>query len=146
MRRLGWVGTLEIKGLDGEKKALVYDNYSKLIAATDTIRKVGSHPRVGIFMGQREATAFLTERFYVDALQYGSTDANHFDTLSRNLTYRRNGDVVICLVPGPRLDGRRSGGVERRSGHSLGEKAAATGDRTVGLQSPTTLADDARCG
>jgi hypothetical protein len=31
----------EIRGLDGERKALVYDNYSKLIAATDTIRKVG---------------------------------------------------------------------------------------------------------
>lgn len=30
----------EIKGLDGEKKALVYDNYSKLITATDTIRKM----------------------------------------------------------------------------------------------------------
>lgn len=30
----------EIRGLDGERKALVYDNYSKLIAATDTIRKV----------------------------------------------------------------------------------------------------------
>lgn len=33
----------EIRGLDAEKKALVYDNYSKLIAATDTIRKVGSY-------------------------------------------------------------------------------------------------------
>ena len=31
---------VEIKGLDGERKALVYDNYSKLITATDTIRKV----------------------------------------------------------------------------------------------------------
>lgn len=30
----------EIKGLDGERKALVYDNYSKLIAATETIGKV----------------------------------------------------------------------------------------------------------
>ncbi|KAL8735626.1 MAG: hypothetical protein Q9166_000795 [cf. Caloplaca sp. 2 TL-2023] len=30
----------EIRALDGEKKALVYDNYSKLIAATDTIRKM----------------------------------------------------------------------------------------------------------
>ncbi|KAF2764282.1 hypothetical protein EJ03DRAFT_358539 [Teratosphaeria nubilosa] len=28
----------EIRSLDGEKKALVYDNYSKLITATDTIR------------------------------------------------------------------------------------------------------------
>lgn len=33
-------GKSEIKGLDGERKALVYDNYSKLISATDTIRKV----------------------------------------------------------------------------------------------------------
>lgn len=31
----------EARALDAEKKALVYDNYSKLIAATETIRKVG---------------------------------------------------------------------------------------------------------
>jgi vacuolar protein sorting-associated protein 51 len=30
----------EIRALDAEKKALVYDNYSKLISATETIRKV----------------------------------------------------------------------------------------------------------
>ena len=30
----------ELRALDAEKKALVYDNYSKLISATDTIRKV----------------------------------------------------------------------------------------------------------
>lgn len=34
----GLVG--EIRSLDGEKKALVYDNYSKLIAATETIRRM----------------------------------------------------------------------------------------------------------
>ena len=34
---LGWI---EIRGFDGERKALVYDNYSKLITATDTIRKM----------------------------------------------------------------------------------------------------------
>ncbi|EMD00146.1 hypothetical protein BAUCODRAFT_366359 [Baudoinia panamericana UAMH 10762] len=34
----GLVG--EIRSLDGEKKALVYDNYSKLITATDTIRRM----------------------------------------------------------------------------------------------------------
>ncbi|KAI7144616.1 hypothetical protein KC316_g16050, partial [Hortaea werneckii] len=34
----GLVG--DIRSLDGEKKALVYDNYSKLIAATDTIRSM----------------------------------------------------------------------------------------------------------
>ncbi|KAF8424044.1 Vps51/Vps67-domain-containing protein [Tirmania nivea] len=32
----------EIRGFDGERKALVYDNYSKLISATDTIRKMRS--------------------------------------------------------------------------------------------------------
>jgi len=35
---------IEIKGLDGERKALVYDNYSKLITATDTIRRVWNEP------------------------------------------------------------------------------------------------------
>ncbi|KAI9820885.1 MAG: hypothetical protein M1832_003518 [Thelocarpon impressellum] len=30
----------EIRALDGERKALVYDNYSKLISATDTIRNM----------------------------------------------------------------------------------------------------------
>lgn len=36
----------EIKALDGERKALVYDNYSKLITATDTIRKVLHFPLI----------------------------------------------------------------------------------------------------
>lgn len=31
----------EVRALDAEKKALVYDNYSKLITATETISKVG---------------------------------------------------------------------------------------------------------
>jgi hypothetical protein len=34
----------EIRALDAEKKALVYDNYSKLISATETIRKVWLTP------------------------------------------------------------------------------------------------------
>ncbi|KAI3402020.1 hypothetical protein diail_3994 [Diaporthe ilicicola] len=33
----------EIRALDAEKKALVYDNYSKLITATETIRKMRSN-------------------------------------------------------------------------------------------------------
>ena len=37
-----------IKDLDGERKALVYDNYSKLIAAADTIGKVCMHNSVGL--------------------------------------------------------------------------------------------------
>jgi hypothetical protein len=37
----------EIRALDAEKKALVYDNYSKLITATETIRKVPHSPGLG---------------------------------------------------------------------------------------------------
>jgi hypothetical protein len=33
----------EVRALDGERKALVYDNYSKLITATETIKKVCTH-------------------------------------------------------------------------------------------------------
>lgn len=39
----------EVRALDAEKKALVYDNYSKLITATETIRKVRYH---GFFAAQ----------------------------------------------------------------------------------------------
>ncbi|OAA73583.1 Vps51/Vps67-like protein [Cordyceps fumosorosea ARSEF 2679] len=39
----------EVRALDAEKKALVYDNYSKLIAATETIRKVRPHLHVPPF-------------------------------------------------------------------------------------------------
>lgn len=31
---------LEIREIDGDMKTLVYENYSKFISATDTIRKV----------------------------------------------------------------------------------------------------------
>lgn len=41
----------EVRALDAEKKALVYDNYSKLITATETIRKV----RYGLVTIQRVA-------------------------------------------------------------------------------------------
>lgn len=52
---------IEIKGLDGERKALVYDNYSKLITATDTIRKVR-----GLKFPQRP----LTEEFTVRVIEW----------------------------------------------------------------------------
>lgn len=34
----------ETRALDAEKKSLVYDNYSRLITATETIRKVRRRP------------------------------------------------------------------------------------------------------
>ena len=32
----------ELRSMDGERKGLVYDNYSRLIAAVDTVRDVRS--------------------------------------------------------------------------------------------------------
>lgn len=49
---------IEIRGLDGERKALVYDNYSKLIAATETIRKVSPFDFSWIGKRERDGTAF----------------------------------------------------------------------------------------
>ena len=48
----------EIRGLDGERKALVYDNYSKLISATDTIKKVCSTARP---LGHRELINYTSQ-------------------------------------------------------------------------------------
>jgi vacuolar protein sorting-associated protein 51 len=42
----------EIRALDAEKKALVYDNYSKLITATETIRKVPHSQSLGSKSGR----------------------------------------------------------------------------------------------
>lgn len=44
----------EIRALDAEKKALVYDNYSKLITATETIRKVLQSPGLEATRGSLE--------------------------------------------------------------------------------------------
>lgn len=52
----------EVRALDAEKKALVYDNYSKLITATETIRKV---------------CAIKTRRV-LRFMKYGFTAANQF--------------------------------------------------------------------
>lgn len=40
MDQADFVEMADIRALDAEKKALVYDNYSKLISATETIRKM----------------------------------------------------------------------------------------------------------
>ena len=44
----------DIRGLDGERKALVYDNYSKLIDATETIGRVREMLEVEALTGQKK--------------------------------------------------------------------------------------------
>lgn len=51
----------EIRGLDGERKALVYDNYSKLIAASETIGRV-------LRSGSQSHDSVYHERTISDAL------------------------------------------------------------------------------
>ena len=43
----------DVRGLDGERKALVYDNYSKLIDATETIGRVREMLEVEALTGQK---------------------------------------------------------------------------------------------
>lgn len=62
----------EVRALDAEKKALVYDNYSKLISATETIRKVCS---AILAVGTRRGT----HTFLTDARQYGSSESDGID-------------------------------------------------------------------
>lgn len=45
----------DIRGLDGERKALVYDNYSKLIDATETIGRVRELLEVEALTGQKKS-------------------------------------------------------------------------------------------
>jgi len=65
----------DIRTLDGEKKALVYDNYSKLIAATDTIRKMrtGMDPLTPTTATLAPAIAHIAES--ARALSAGHRDA-----------------------------------------------------------------------
>ena len=42
----------EIRNIDGERKALVYDNYSKLIGATNTIQRVRCPFSISLFPPQ----------------------------------------------------------------------------------------------
>jgi hypothetical protein len=55
----------DIRALDAEKKALVYDNYSKLIAATETIRKMRENMTAGGAEAQMAGTLDLAiEKVY----------------------------------------------------------------------------------
>ena len=65
----------EIRGLDGERKALVYDNYSKLIGATETIGKVCFKHfrwvlRMGFIPRERSAGSYVT-RLGAKVSRYG---------------------------------------------------------------------------
>lgn len=69
----------EVRALDAEKKALVYDNYSKLISATETIQKAIFFLFAFIdFL----YSSLLTLLEKIDALQYGSFKSNGLNTQS----------------------------------------------------------------
>lgn len=71
----------EIRALDAEKKALVYDNYSKLITATETIRKVRMDRTLGklslLFAVVLDIECLANSAFsFIDACQYGPIEPN----------------------------------------------------------------------
>ncbi|RVX75260.1 hypothetical protein B0A52_00612 [Exophiala mesophila] len=63
----------EIRNLDGERKALVYDNYSKLIAAVGTIAEMqkGMHTGVGDVAGKGGSTTGIGPGYQAKGLGLG---------------------------------------------------------------------------
>ncbi|KAL8651181.1 MAG: hypothetical protein Q9210_003397, partial [Variospora velana] len=115
----------EIRGLDGEKKALVYDNYSKLITATDTIRKMRTNmdpliPTTSTLAPAishiAETAASLAESLQERSSQGEGTEVEREDEVK--LKKQRQRDTVRwVLAAPPRLralveGGRRSEAVE----------------------------------
>lgn len=118
----------EIRALDAEKKALVYDNYSKLITATETIRKVGYCPFP------------LFTRSWCDGLllMLGATDAGKHGSPEPHGLYIRPSycpDLFPSLVyPGSLAAvGTQTGG-EQNYGWRLGKKEADRGTRQRGTR------------
>lgn len=69
----------EVRALDAEKKALVYDNYNKLITATDTIRKVHTGtPDFQCFLVDRKMDELVLT--LVDACNDGSSEPHGLNT------------------------------------------------------------------
>jgi hypothetical protein len=71
----------DVRTLDGERKALVYDNYSKLISASDTIKKV--------WLSNKSLNLLRIP----DEVKHGPAVALDIDIGSGDITHRRNSSV-----------------------------------------------------
>lgn len=93
----------EIKGLDGERKALVYDNYSKLITATDTIRKMRNNmdPLTPTTSTLSPAVAHIAEtaRGLVAGVGDGKSGKERKEAFTKR---RRENDTVRWVLGTPR--------------------------------------------
>ena len=108
----------EIRALDAEKKALVYDNYSKLISATETIRKMRANMEGG---GQQ------------DSLTGGGLNKGGLDpTASAAL------DAVIACVY------ERASGIREEVRRGLNPSASESGEPVSGAEDDARRARKAR--
>jgi hypothetical protein len=64
----------DVRTLDGERKALVYDNYSKLISASDTIKKVCPPKHKNELTRLDEVKHGPAVSVYID---FGASDSSH---------------------------------------------------------------------
>ncbi|KAL8747419.1 MAG: hypothetical protein Q9184_007604 [Pyrenodesmia sp. 2 TL-2023] len=114
----------EIRGLDGEKKALVYDNYSKLIAATETIRKMRTHmdPLIPTTSTLSPAISHIAETAasLAESLQCVPGPAEQEDDAA--VRKRRQRDTVRWVLAAPgRLKGLVEGGQRKEAGEDWAE-------------------------
>ncbi|KAF2155223.1 hypothetical protein K461DRAFT_110135 [Myriangium duriaei CBS 260.36] len=89
----------DIRGFDGERKALVYDNYSKLIGATETIRKMrGSmDPLKPAFTTLTPAISHIAEQ----AKSLSSANDTGADELSRHARKEHERQTVQYVLDAP---------------------------------------------
>jgi hypothetical protein len=121
----------EIRTLDGEKKALVYDNYSKLIAATDTIRKMRTNmdpltpttatltPAIGHIADTATALSESLKR------QHGSADAGDFEARKKQEQQR----IVRWVLDAPGRLQRLIDDGEREEAESEWDRISSLLDR-----------------
>lgn len=72
----------EIRGLESEKKALIYNNYSKLILAANTLNTIQqddnvSNEKIDQLHGSLKAVADLSTRILKSSKQSAQVDVNH---------------------------------------------------------------------
>ena len=126
----------EIKSLDGEKKALVYDNYSKLITATDTIRRMRENmgPLTPSESALSPAVAHIAER----TAELATASRRGMDVSSREINKetaeakeikRRQRETVRWVLGTPRrLEDSLKSGNRSAAGKDWTEVAALLGE------------------
>lgn len=146
----------EVRALDAEKKALVYDNYSKLIDATETIRKVNpSHlSQTRSKQSQKKNTGKGLDEYWIsmltllDAIKHGPPQSNGFDAQPCHCADLQPGRADSRRPPRIHTRARLPGGSAAQGGTatSTSEGASDARPRYAGAVADSRQGREARRG